>query len=133
MSEPLPPDGLVAAITRQVRKRAIFVCSNLDCRAAHSRKGQRYCGACHADYQQVWRAKQKDGVAETRARHDALTAELAANPLDSRHCAACGEYMPPHAPHMCANWPPAASELEAAVSRAIRRAPSAADRPRREG
>ena len=24
----------------------------------------------------------------------------------SSYCAACGEYMPPHAPHMCSNWPP---------------------------
>ena len=30
-------------------------------------------------------------------------------------CAACGEYMPPHAPHMCANWPPAKSMDEKAV------------------
>jgi hypothetical protein len=88
---PLPPDGLVAAITSQVKKRATLVCSNPACRAAHSRKGQRYCAACHADYQQAWRVKQKEQAAATRARLDALTAEFA---TDGAFVSHAGERLP---------------------------------------
>ncbi len=31
------------------------------------------------------------------------------------YCAACGEYMPPHAPHTCAQWPPAKAMDQDAV------------------
>ena len=34
---------------------------------------------------------------------------------DSRTCAACGEYMPPHAPHMCSNWTSAIAMDEKAI------------------
>lgn len=52
----------------------------------------------------------RNGAAAIRALSAAPQAESAKRGVERRadHCPACGEYMPPHARHMCANWPPAA-------------------------
>jgi len=36
------------------------------CRAMHTRKNQRYCAKCHADYMRVWRAEHRRQIEAIR-------------------------------------------------------------------